>query len=150
MSPHPDDRETLPERGAERAAVAIDTLLRLIRRTPEAFPGDRIETVLVFLTIAAASARAYFTRDDLDPYDAISDDDRRPISRRAVAESSGLPRETVRRIIAGLIADGRVAEADGGVRTVRAHMTSPAMVTFLTAIVGDLRTAGHRLERHGG
>ena len=40
-----------------------------------------------------------------------------PVSARAIAEATGLPRETVRRKIAALVAEGFLAQDSRGVRT---------------------------------
>lgn len=50
--------------------------------------------------------------------------DRTPLSRRAIASATGLPRETVRRRAARLVDQGVLAEVDGGLVPGAAAMAS--------------------------
>ena len=69
---------------------------------------------VVFLTILLAGGQRYIRRtpvpDEFRGITPLPRDEVIPISRRALAGATGLPRETVRRIVAELIASGDVTE----------------------------------------
>ena len=48
-----------------------------------------------------------------------------PVSRRAVARATGLPRETVRRRTNALVESGQLLEWEGGLRTARRLVLAP-------------------------
>jgi hypothetical protein len=106
------------ERGLRmRAFLAVESLLRMLRTAVDAF-GD-LDSAMIYLTVVAASAgagardpefRAVF---DTAP---LPDEAFRPVSRRAISLATGLPRETVRRKIARLVAEGHLIEEADGVR----------------------------------
>jgi hypothetical protein len=84
--------------------------------------GLKPVALLVWLTVAIASAQRYMRQQPRDPAyrgavalpDALSGS----ISRRAIARATGLPAETVRRCVADLVAQGRMEVLpDGSVRT---------------------------------
>ena len=61
------------------------------------------------------------------------------ISRRAIAESTGIPRENVRRIIKELIDEGKIIETtDGSVRQPAGFMEAPGMVEAVVNLVNGL------------
>ena len=99
-----------------KAAIVIQGVLRLFRLPVDHFDGD-LDCFVVYLAIVAANA-SRFTRG---PERALYADaayppleDRLPVSRRAVAASVVLPRETVRRKTAELIEKGHVIQVRGG------------------------------------
>jgi len=71
-------------------------------------------SALVFLTILVAASQRFVRRtpiqDEFRGVAPLPPEDLIPISRRALASATGLPRETVRRIVAELIASGDVIE----------------------------------------
>ncbi len=75
-------------------------------------------TAIVFLTIVLASGQRYVRQlevpEEFRGVAALPRDQVVPISRRALAGATGLPRETVRRIVAELIAAGHVTERGRG------------------------------------
>jgi biotin operon repressor len=61
------------------------------------------------------------------------------ISRRAIAESTGIPRENVRRIVKELIDEGRVVEASRGyLRQPAGFMKSPGIVDATNDLLNGL------------
>lgn len=111
--PKPD----LPKNVRLKGVLVCDSLLRLFKISTTNFGGD-LESFAVYLAVVSASVQAVFrdplTRALYSGATPVPDDLRRAASRRAIAESVGLPRETVRRKIASLIASGHlVAEGDG-------------------------------------
>ncbi len=112
--PDPDPRVRPGER--VRAFRAVEALLRLQRIVRDYFPNEDMESVTVFLTVAAGSvsvvdrseeAHEILTRQPL-PAEWF-----RPISGRAVAASCSLPRETVRRRLDHLVEAGLIEKVEG-------------------------------------
>jgi hypothetical protein len=68
----------------------------------------------VYITVGLASVQRFVRKPDLDPeYRGVKPLPAEAlgwISRRAIASATGLPRETVRRIVSDLIASGHVRE----------------------------------------
>ncbi|HZV84267.1 MAG TPA: hypothetical protein VFF48_04690 [Brevundimonas sp.] len=145
-------REDPNVRPSERvkAMVAIETLLRIWRQAVDCFPDDDLETILVYLTVAAASASSHLR----DPAVMAKLDDgplpdqlHRPISGRAVAEATGLARETVRRRIDALVASGRLLRDARGVRTISGSISHDRNLEFLRFLTRELTAASARLKR---
>lgn len=62
-----------------------------------------------------------------------------PVTRLAVARSSGLPRETVRRKAADLLEEGWIEELDGGLRVVYGVSNSPVYAMMLQPQAASLK-----------
>ena len=110
-------RPDLPKNVRLKGILVCDSILRLLKISTTNFGGD-LESFAVYLAVVSASVQAVF-RDPVKRSlyagsTPVPDHLRRAVSRRAIAESVGLPRETVRRKIASLIASGHlVAEGEG-------------------------------------
>jgi DNA-binding transcriptional ArsR family regulator len=112
-------RETGDVRPNERAqaAVSVEIFLRLLRHARDCFPDDDLETVLIYATVAVSSVSSQLR--DLPLLAELGSEPmprafKRPTSARAVAASTGLPRETVRRKLRALVESGRVVEEAEG------------------------------------
>jgi DNA-binding Lrp family transcriptional regulator len=79
----------------------------------------------------------------------VRDDMRRPISIDRLADSAGLPRESTRRIVQGLIDAGYCICIDGGVISPRASMARPENVRLATANVHSVREFVRKLLAFG-
>lgn len=81
------------------------------------------EDVLIVLTVALGNVQRMLRNPDpegLAVSTALVEQDRIiPVSRRAVARATGLPRETVRRRTNALVASGHLLEWNQGLRTAR-------------------------------
>ncbi len=123
-------------------SLTLDFVLRRLEAARRLFDDDLIAT-LVFVTITHGNV-AHLDRDEslysrwsglaLPPPDSL----RRPISGYAAAQALGLPRETVRRKIAVLMARGQLMAGEGGYYTPASAHADPAMVdlartTFVAA-----------------
>lgn len=133
-----------------RAVAAVEVLLRVWRHAVDCFPDDDLETILVYLTVAAASASSHLR----DPELIIALDDgplpdhlHKPTSGRAVAEATGLARETVRRRIDALVASGRLVREAGGVRTISDTLGLNRNQEFARLLTRELIAAPDRLRR---
>lgn len=140
---------TLPSDRA-KAVAAAESLLRLLRHMKDCFPDDDFETVAVYLTVATASA-GHTLRNPALLVDLaggpLPDDLQLPTSRRAIAAATGLPRETVRRKLIGLVASGRVVEDEGGVRIPTDTLHRDRNREFADRIISELALAGRRIAQ---
>lgn len=106
--------------------------------------GLEPDDLLIYCTVIAASIqRRLRDREEHDVHTgelAISETNFRPISRRAVAEATGLSRELVRRKINRMIEDGLLVEDSRGVKTVNVVSKAGAAsnVRHLTGILAGL------------
>ncbi len=137
---------------AERARgiASIEILLRILRKASDCFEGDDFETVVILLTVAAASTGRYL-RDygvlEALGTDPLPGDLHRPTSGRSIADSTGLPRETVRRRLQGLVADGRILKDERGFRTVSGGMMMDRNMEFVRFVTAELNGASQKLAR---
>lgn len=134
-----------------KAIAALESLLRMWRKAVDCFPDDDLETILIMLTVAAASAGSHL-RDPaivaaMDAA-ALPDHLHKPISGRAVAQSTGLPRETVRRRIDTLVAAGRLTRDAKGVRTNEGVISRKRNLEFIRFVIHELNSAQARLGRY--
>ena len=133
-----------------KAMAAMEALLRIWRQAVDCFPGDDLETILVYLTVAAASSSSHLRDPEIVAgLDAapLPDHLHRPTSGRAVAEATGLARETVRRRIDALVASGRLARDSRGVRTVSGTITHARNLEFVRFLTREMTLASDRLRR---
>lgn len=136
----------------ERAKTvqAVEVLLRMLRTALDCYPGDDLETIIVFLTVASGSAGQILRDPDmLRTVDEgpLPDAMFRPVSGRAIAASCGLPRETVRRRLDHLVAQGRLMREPQGYRLRSGAITQPGNLEFGRAIIRELEAAPRRLAR---
>ena len=109
--------------------------------------GDLLEPVIVTAILQANQSALLSDPSQQLRYDdaawALPDEERRPISVNAIAESLGLPFETVRRRIKSLAAQGFCVTTPAGVYVPQAAVTSPAYVQVVA------ERAGRLAELHG-
>lgn len=134
-----------------RAIAGIETLLRILRQAVDCFPGDDLETILVYLTVGAASSGRHLR--DLALIESLGeaplpDHLHRATSGRSIALSTGLPRETVRRRIKALVEAGRLVRDGDGVRTASGSLTHNRNLEFVRFLVRELDGASTRLARY--
>lgn len=138
----------------KKAVPACEILLRLIRTVTATQREDLadLETSVIYIAVACASVsgamRDPAVRDLLDAGEPLPDDRRQPVSRRAIAESTGLPRETVRRKIAVLIEKGFLVETGGGVCTPPDPLNQHRNLEFVRELIHELERAPARLARY--
>jgi hypothetical protein len=133
----------LDRRYRRKAMVAAIGFSRMLHAAVDGFDGD-LELCAIFVAIACASTGAAL-RDpevfaDLDDTRPLPDSYHRPISRRAIAISTGLARETVRRKVAQLVDRGLIVEEPDGVRT-HSGVLEPVLEVAWTLIQEMERTA---------
>jgi hypothetical protein len=133
-----------------KGIVLCDAILRLCRLASDHY-GPDLERFLVYLAVISAGA-SRFQRDpemraryaDQEP---LPEGYRTPVSRRAIAESVGLPRETVRRKIAALIADGHLVEVGNLVMARTPVVEQGRNLEFLVAALKAFEWASAELSR---
>src|SRR3569833_1949524 len=115
--------EPLP-RGIQAAngLIVLEGLLRIARAAGDTY-GHDYEAILIYWSVIVASVGRYLRNDDqvklIEGGGApLPPEEHHSISARAIAEATVLPRETVRRKIAALVADGFLAQDSKGVRTI--------------------------------
>jgi hypothetical protein len=137
----------LPTNFRLKGLLCVDTLLRLMREAVAHY-GD-LESAVVYLAVVAASAGAATRDPEIRARLAgpVPETELRPISRRAIAYSTGLPRETVRRRIARLVAEGHLIETGKGLRPPHNVLMARSNFAFADALVQELMRAGDRLAR---
>lgn len=138
----------------KKAVPACEVLLRLIRTITATQRADLadLETSVIYIAVACASVsgalRDPAVQARLNAGEPVPDDMRQPVSRRAIAESTGLPRETVRRKIAVLVEKGFLVEDGGGVRTPPDPLLQHRNLEFVREVIHELERAPARLARY--
>ena len=117
MKPEPLPRGILAANGL----IVLEGLLRIARAAGDTY-GHDYEAIIIYWSVVVASVGRYLRNDDQIKLiegggQPLPEEEHHPISARAIAEATGLPRETVRRKIAALVADGHLAQDSRGVRT---------------------------------
>src|ERR1700756_54358 len=97
--------EPLP-RGIQAAngLIVLEGLLRIARAAGDNY-GHDYEAILIYWSVVVASVGRYLRNDDLIATGGrpLPEEEHHPVSARAIAEATGLPRETVRRKISALV-----------------------------------------------
>lgn len=138
----------------KKAIPACEILLRLMRAVTATQREDLadLETSVIYIAVACASGsgalRDPAVRERLDAGEPMPAEVRQPVSRRAIAESTGLPRETVRRKIAVLIEKGFLVETGGGVCTPPDPLNQHRNLEFVRELIHELERAPARLARY--
>lgn len=139
----------------ERVAVrmAIGAILRAVTMVNREYDGD-ITAALVFAAVVEAnvghlatnpeSTAQLATRVRLPP-----DELRRPVTGVALAATLGIPNETVRRKVKGLIEQGLLARVDGGLIVPTQVMASEKITRLTRASFLNLRRLFIQLRRIG-
>ena len=140
-------------RAGERAKTiaAFEITLRIMRKAIDCFPDHDMESILVFMTVAAASTSRHLRDEavlDLVDQEPLPDRLHRPTSGRAIAEAMGLPRETVRRRINSLVEAGLLTRDGGGVRTSSGLLNRGRLMEFARFMAQELSAASSRLARY--
>lgn len=151
----PIDQNRYRLRRREMAYVLSDFMVPYLLRLYHAFDGDLAE-IVVLGEIAQRNASRFFDQAGKDkPREHLLDDETRrrqhllPCNALSVAESTGIPRETVRRKVNKLIARGWIArETDGYLYATPA--VGGQFEAFNLKTFNDLLETARRLEELGG
>lgn len=125
-------------------------LLRIMHEATVVYGGD-IEAFLIYLAISSASVDAALRDTELaanpPPPGPMSEHHFRAVSRRAVAASTGLPRETVRRKIAAFIEQGDLIAEGSGVRIPTGLLEEARHFAFAKVLIQEFARTGAQLTR---
>jgi CRP-like cAMP-binding protein len=110
--------------------------------------------LLIYVTIAVANVQRLMRERCIPPGCSGTDILPRewvvPISRNAIASATGLPRETVRRQVAGMIASGLLIEDErGGVTTAIGMIQDQGLEPLLEAVLAEFTRTAEALLRTG-
>lgn len=142
-SGRPGLREDTKHRSAERHS--FDFVLRLMQTVSANHGGDFVRAIIV-MTIMQANLQ-HLSRDQVEADGGVPDDRLRPISALAIANSLGVPRETVRRHIHRLAEDGVCRRVTGGYIIPETVLNRPEQQAQLTETFQHLRTFIAALRR---
>lgn len=86
----------------------------------------------------------YWSKGETIPFEV-----RRPITSLAISESLGLPRETCRRRIKGLVEKGLLERRPGGLMAIQERVDPIQMATMFAANAQLFRKLVRKLRKHG-
>lgn len=109
--------------------------------------------LVVFLTVATASVQRYVRRTDISEAErgagAMRPEDLGMISGRAVAEATGMPRETVRRMLVELVDEGLLVRRPQGRVAVAMSLSDTEVPLVLRKLVDEQLRVLERLRQLG-
>ncbi len=118
--------------------------LRSMRQFGEIFAHD-YDLTIIFLTVAEVGFRAIFhlaavSPNEIDVAEAFRDSDSGGLSVLSIGETTGIPRETIRRKVRWLIDNGYLAmkEKDKSIYIPASTITSPEMLEILASQVAEV------------
>ena len=133
-----------------KTVAASEGLLRVLRKAVECY-GDDLDCFVIYLAVAMASTGWTQRRPDLlaglPSSGTLPDELHRPVSRRAIAASTGLPRESVRRKIAQLVEMGFLVEEPRGVRTRSGVILERSNTEFANTLIREMERSAAELAR---
>jgi hypothetical protein len=146
MKPEPLPRGILAANGL----VVLEGLLRVMRAAGDTY-GHDYEAILIYWSVVVASVGRFIRNDDLITLIETSGgplpaDAHHPISARAIAEATGLPRETVRRKIAVLVEAGHLAQDTRGVRTTPGLLDQRDNAQFVAQTAREIKRMAQAME----
>ena len=130
--------------------IASEALLRILHKAVDTYGGD-VEGFIVYMSITCASVGGALRSPDnaANPPGPMPDQMYRPVSRRAIAASTGLPRETVRRKVALFVERGLLVSDRAGVRIRRGLLEQPEHGAFAKTMVREFLRAAEDIQRAG-
>ena len=133
-----------------KTVYACLSLLRVMHEAVRCYEGD-LEGFVIYVSVACASTSGALRAPQFlaQPLEAppLADIHHRPVSRRAIAASTGLPRETVRRKIAQLVQRGLLVEERRGVRTRSGVLEERLNVEFAAALIREIQRGAADLAK---
>lgn len=128
--------------------LAIGAILRAVGMVNREYNGD-ITAALVFASVVEANVGHLATAQLAAVARLPPDEMRRPVTGVALAATLGIPNETVRRKIKGLIDQGLLVRVDGGLIVPTEVMASDRMTRLTRASFLNLRRLFIQLRRIG-
>jgi hypothetical protein len=132
--------------------AASEGLLRILHKAVSDYGGD-LDGFIVYLAITCASVGGALRNPDHSanppPAGPMPEAMLRPVSRRAIAASTGLPRETVRRKVAQFLEAGLLIGEGSGVRIPTLLLEDPRNRDFARTLIREFSRTAEDLERVG-
>jgi DNA-binding transcriptional regulator YhcF (GntR family) len=146
MKPEPMPRGVQAANGL----VFLEGMLRIMRAAGDTY-GHDYEAILIYWSVVVASVGRLLRNEDQQRLiegggKPLPEDEHHPISARAIAEATGLPRETVRRKISALVAQGHLAQDSRGVRTIPGLMDQRHNEEFVALAVREVKRMGLAMD----
>jgi len=146
MKPEPLPRGILAANGL----IVFEGLLRVLRAAGDTY-GHDYEAILIYWSVVVASVGRLLRNDDQVKLiegggGPLPPEEHHPVSARAIAEATGLPRETVRRKIATLVNDGYLAQDSRGVRTVPGLLDQRGNGLFVATASREIKRMAQAME----
>ncbi len=133
-----------------KGMVVCESLLRLASLASDIY-GPDLERCVVYMAVISAAVGHFQRNPDLrGRYSDVSPlptEHVLGISRRAIADSVGLPRETVRRKITALIEAGFIVEDEGLVKPKSPVVEFGRNLEFLLGALREFERAGADIKR---
>lgn len=144
------DAEAVSWNLRRRTIVSSEGLLRILHGAVKTYGSD-LESFTIYLAVTCASVGAVI-RDverlnDPPPPGRVAAKHFRAVSRRAIAASTGLPRETVRRKIAAFVEQGVLIEQGAYVRIPPGILENPHNREFAELMAMEFSRTAAQLAR---
>lgn len=149
---------TVPDKMTANWRVAMFGIANMFLATQRAFSSTETQTtpseLLIYLTICVANVQRLMRERSIpDGFTATAILPREwvvPISRNAIASATGLPRETVRRQVAGMIKRGLLVEDErGGVTPPPGVIVTFGLEPLLEPLLTEFARTAEQLLRIG-
>lgn len=135
---------TVPWEFRRRTLTCTEALLRILHQALVTYDDD-LESIVIYMAVTSASVGGAL-RNPLPcgapPSSPMAPEKYRAVSRRAIAASTGLPRETVRRKIAEFVARGELVAEGGGVRIRPGVLREARNLEFAETLLREFARAG--------
>jgi biotin operon repressor len=130
---------------------SMEYLLRTLRNLGPIFNHDYEQAIIALSVTMGNVQHLVNSPEQLEPYADLSmvipAELQRPVSRLAITRATGLPRETVRRKVASLIAAGvLIKDERGGVRLTPGSLTAEPMLQAVEQNEADVRRLFRQLK----
>jgi hypothetical protein len=134
-----------------RTYVCCESVLRIMHDAVGLYRAD-LEAFVIFLAVTCASFGGAFRDSELmsnppPPGRRLGAQHYRAVSRRAIAASTGLPRETVRRKIASFIDEGLLIAHGSYVRIPPDLLENDRLREFARMMAAEFTRTAAQLER---
>lgn len=133
-----------------KTIASSEALLRILHEASDTY-GPDLDAFVIYLAVTCASVGGALGDRELaenpPPPGQMPERYYRAVSRRAIAASTGLPRETVRRKIAAFVKQGILTLDGAGVRIPAGVLEEPRNFAFAQTLVHEFTRTGANLAR---
>lgn len=140
-----------PEKARLITRISQSYVLRALQLVAELHGGDFLRAIIATTIVAANVGHINNRRGGGERYETLQDpppdSERRPVSVSAISKALGIPFETTRRHVNGLIASGYCVRVRGGVYVPTEVLVSEANETAIGANLKNLQQMLRELER---